>query len=115
MPFGDRESDLDSIVQQAMGTLLCDQVMVTRGKDGLSFYKGGKCYMAPPLATKIIDTVGAGDAVLAISSLCVYSNCPPEMTAFLSAVSGALSTGILGNLDSIDKSSLTKFSIGGLK
>ena len=42
-----------------------------------------KFFEAPAYASKIIDKVGAGDALLSIFSLCIYSKIPIDLSLFL--------------------------------
>ena len=50
-----------------------------------------------------MDRVGAGDAVLCVTSLCVALGAPAEVTAFLGNVVGAEAVAILGNQRSIER------------
>ena len=84
-------------------------VMVTTGKVGAYAYrKDGSIQWAPAFAKSITDRVGAGDAVLAITSLFVYLNAPSELIVFIANVVGSEAVGIMGNKQSINKVSLCK-------
>ncbi len=115
LPFGDKEKDLDKIAESLKKQMQNNNIMITRGKDGLSLYYDNKLYKAPPLASKIVDTVGAGDAVLSLSTLCQYIKLDPELTAYISSCSGAVAAGILGNEQSVSKGRLITFMTGPLK
>lgn len=84
-------------------------VMITAGNNGTyTCQQGGDIQQAPAFASKIVDRVGAGDAVLAITSLCAYQNAPAEVIAFVGNVVGAEAVGIMGNQRPIEKIPLMK-------
>jgi rfaE bifunctional protein kinase chain/domain len=103
----DRTSELTLLVEKLASTMGCRLVMVTRGKHGSLLYgpKSGfsRC---PAFAVKVVDRVGAGDSVLAISSLCAASRLPADMTGFVSNMVGAQAVTIVGNRSPIDKKGL---------
>jgi sugar/nucleoside kinase (ribokinase family) len=57
----------------------------------------------PAFATQVVDRVGAGDAVLSLTSLCVAANAPAEIVAFVGNVVGAEAVTIMGNQRSIER------------
>jgi sugar/nucleoside kinase (ribokinase family) len=57
----------------------------------------------PAFATQIVDRVGAGDAVLCVTTLAVAMQAPAEVVNFLGNVVGAEAVTILGNQRSIDR------------
>ena len=86
------------------------KIMITAGKTGAYAWNKAESDVAkvPALATSVVDRVGSGDAVLAITSLYAYFNAPSEITAFVGNVVGAEAVGIMGNQRSIEKTSLMK-------
>jgi rfaE bifunctional protein nucleotidyltransferase chain/domain len=84
-------------------------VMVTTGKNGAYICKKTEStYNVPAFTTNVVDRVGAGDAVLAITSLLVYLSAPAELTAFVGNLVGAEAVGIIGNKGHIQKKLLMK-------
>ena len=89
----------------------CDYktVMITNGRAGaLSCKKNESIVEVPAFATQVVDRIGAGDAVLAITSLLSYQNAPAELIAFVGNVVGAEAVGIMGNKRYIEKIPLMK-------
>lgn len=85
------------------------QAMITMGKIGAYTCKQGEDISeVPAFATNVIDRVGAGDAVLAITSLFAYQNAPSEITAFVGNVVGAEAVNIMGHKRFIEKVPLMK-------
>ena len=88
---------------------LYKNILITLGKQCAHSYKSGESvYEVPAFATSIKDRVGAGDAVLAITSLCVVQNAPAELVAFIGNIVGAEAVNIMGNKSYIEKVPLMK-------
>jgi rfaE bifunctional protein kinase chain/domain/rfaE bifunctional protein nucleotidyltransferase chain/domain len=92
------------MVRNVADRLKCPRVMMTQGKFGSLFYTAPDRYChVPAFATSVVDRVGAGDAVLCITSLCVAMNAPAEIAAFVGNVVGAEAVTIMGNQRSIER------------
>ena len=84
-------------------------VIITHGRKGsYSYSRDEGIYEVPAFAVNIKDRVGAGDAVLAITSLCAVQNAPAEVVAFIGNVVGAEAVTIMGNKSFIEKVPLMK-------
>lgn len=78
--------------------------MVTSGKSGADICKKGENIVnIPTFATNIVDRIGAGDAVLSISSLFAYQNAPSDLIAFIGNIAGTQAVNIMGNKNAIDR------------
>lgn len=94
----------------------CPRFTVTMGKDGSLHYDAVTGFThAPAVASRVLDRVGAGDAVLAVTSLLVKLDAPPDITAFVGNVAGAHLVAELGNRSSMDRVSLSKHITALLK
>lgn len=113
LPFADRYKNREEIINNLSKVIECEAVMMSMGKEGLVL-KSDNFYYVPALATKIIDAVGAGDAVLSMASLCSYLKLPPLAAVFLSSVMGALATQIVCNMEPVRKRKFIKFIKGTL-
>jgi sugar/nucleoside kinase (ribokinase family) len=71
--------------------------------------------VTPALATSVKDRVGAGDAVLAVTSLFVAQNAPIDMVGFVGNVVGSQAVNIMGNKSFIEKIPLMKHLVHLLK
>lgn len=79
-------------------------VMITGGKDGVHICRVGESSVTvPAFATSVIDRVGAGDAVLALSSLFAYQNAPSELIGFIGNLAGSEAVNIMGNKSAINR------------
>jgi rfaE bifunctional protein kinase chain/domain len=111
-----RREDLHRIIEQVAEKLQCQYVMVTRGQQGMLCYSKEDGFVhAPALASHFADRVGAGDAVFAITSLCMAQDAPAEIMAVIGNTVGAMSVGTVGNRTPIDRTALTRSIISFLK
>ena len=112
----DRESnDRDKIMSMAE-RLVCERFTVTLGRRGsLHYEKGKEPIRAPAVAPKIVDLVGAGDSVLAITAGLVANGTPWEIVGFIGNAAGAEMVSDLGNRISLSKTNLSKHLITLLK
>lgn len=114
LPSGRRREALEVVVEDLRRQLSCHELMVTRGADGLILFDGELMYRAPAIATELIDTVGAGDAVLAVASLCRVARLDDALSVFLSACAGAVATSIVGNEEPVRRERLLEFATSAL-
>ena len=61
-----------------------------------------KSYFCPAFAKTLIDKVGAGDAMLSISSICLKLNFEPELALFLGSIAASSAVETVGNKETIN-------------
>ena len=94
-------------IAQLKGSVNCSKITVTLGSEGsMHFYNEGESITAPALAFRVVDRVGAGDAVLALTAPLVYAGVHWEIVAFVTNVVGAEVVGNLGTGDHLQRSGL---------
>jgi len=98
-----RHGDLAHLIHHLAGRLAAQRVMVTRGRSGVSYCDAGSIYSSPAFASQVVDRIGSGDAVLAITSVAAAAGAPPAIIAFLANVIGAQKVQIIGNRSSVDR------------
>jgi len=109
LDYRNRKEDIRSLVANLSSQLECPTVMVTLGKRGSAVYRPDEDYVeGPALALRVVDRVGAGDAVFAITSLCASKGMPLDLIGFLGNVVGAQAVNIVGNSSSIDRPAVFK-------
>ncbi len=100
-------SDIRNIALRTIDKLSCKNMIITRGKNGCLCYDSNDGFVeAPAFSVKMVDRIGAGDAVLSITAPLVASGAPMEVVGFLGNVVGAEACAIMGNKTSIEPSSL---------
>jgi cytidyltransferase-like protein len=88
----------------------CRKMTVTRGLKGCMILDNeGSFVQVPRFSQKVVDRVGAGDALFAVTSLAAFLNASCEIVGFLGNVAGSLAIEIMGNQNSIDHQSVTEF------
>lgn len=109
LPFGDNYGKLENLIEKLHAITHAGKIQITLGQQGSILYEKGKFYTAPAFASSVKDSVGAGDAVLSVTSLCAFSNTPPEVLPFIGNCVGALAVEIIGNEHPVYKKDLIKF------
>lgn len=104
-----RHDNLEVLIKDLSMRLGCKMVMVTQGKEGTLLYREGEGFICfPSLAGNVVDRLGAGDAVLAVSSLCARKGLPGDVLSLIANVVGAQAVKVLGNSDSINRVQVIK-------
>lgn len=105
-PYGEIPAMVDKVRQR----LHVPNLMVSLGPEGTLFFaEDGAVYRTPIFPAKVIDRVGAGDALFAITSPCVYRDCPPDILGLIANCVGAIAIEIVCNREPIDPVTLKKF------
>lgn len=108
-------NDRDKVLSLA-NHITCPRFTVTRGKSGTIHYDISKGFFeAPALATQVVDRVGAGDAVFAVTSLLVKAGAPWDIVGFVGNAAGAHSVADIGNRSPIERVALSKHLIALMK
>ena len=102
LPYSDKYGDLLKLIHTLSSDTTCNKINVTLGTNGILYYQDKKTYHTPVFQSKIVDTVGAGDAVLSISSLLAYKNTNPKLIPLIGNIIGSIAIGYMGNERSIN-------------
>lgn len=108
LPFGDKYGSLEMLINRLHEITSCPSVSITLGVKGAVFSDGKEFYYAPALNTTVVDSVGAGDAVLSVTSLMARAGAPPQIIPFVGNVVGSIAVNILGNERPVTKTEVTK-------
>lgn len=105
-----RSASYQSMLEEFAEKMSCPRYTVTLGNTGTVHYEknAGFC-TAPSLATKVVDRVGAGDAVLTVTGMLVSSGAPWAIVGLIGNAVGAVMVGDLGNRVAMDKGLLLKY------
>ena len=114
--FRQKHISVTDQIKQLINEFSFKNVVVTSGvKGSFSCKLGEEIYSIPAFATSVKDRVGAGDAVLAVTSLFVAQNAHPEIVGFIGNVVGSQAVNIMGNQSFIEKTPLMKHVVHLLK
>jgi rfaE bifunctional protein kinase chain/domain/rfaE bifunctional protein nucleotidyltransferase chain/domain len=102
--------DLREIVHEVSGQLGAERLMITRGEQGCLCYSRSEGFHEIPAFTgHVVDRVGAGDAVLAITALCAAQRAPIDVLGFIGNCVGSQAVGVVGNRSAIDGVALARY------
>jgi len=106
----ERFLDINAVIKKLSRALDTDYLIVTLGKKGsIGISKKNGINRTPILSSKVIDTVGAGDAFFAFTAPCFAQGMPLELVSFIGNVVGALAVQIVCNKKSVEKHELMEF------
>ena len=84
-------------------------VTVTKGKRGAICYDANEGFeYCPAFAKKIVDKVGAGDTLYALTSLAFSVNMPHDVALLLGSLATTETVAAVGNSRSLDKKTMFK-------
>lgn len=117
LAVGDKFSDIAIIASDKLPARVdCSRLIITQGKLGcISYERNVGTHRIPAFTNMVVDTVGAGDAFLAVTSPLVAAGVPMDVAAFIGNAAGAIKVGIVGHRRSIEKAPLVKFLTAILK
>ena len=106
-----RYDSLEGLAKKIAENLDAKYMAVTLGSQGafLLDRKVNTTHTTPVLSTKVLDRVGAGDAFLSLSSLCLGAGMPPEIGLFIGSAAAALDVQIVCNREPISPVNLYKY------
>jgi sugar/nucleoside kinase (ribokinase family) len=105
-----KQGNLQEMILNISRKLVCGRITVTCGKDGnICYSKDDGFVEVPAFAYHVVDRMGAGDAVLSLTSLCAAQGAPMEVVGFLGNAIGAQAVATLGHRTSIERVPLFKF------
>jgi cytidyltransferase-like protein len=88
----ERHLALDDLVTRSAQLLRCGSVSVTDGDHGVAVTHAGERFTLPSLSASVIDTIGCGDAYLALSSVALRLNMPARLIALAGSIGAAAMT-----------------------
>jgi rfaE bifunctional protein nucleotidyltransferase chain/domain len=102
--------DLRDIVREIADRMACERVVTTRGEQGCLCYSRDEGFCEIPAFTgRVVDRVGAGDAVLAVTALCAARKTPMDILGFIGSCVGAMAVAVVGNRDSVESVPLQRY------
>ena len=105
-----RIRDLREIAAGLGAKLSCRQLMITRGKSGSVCYDAlAGFHEVPALTTQVVDRVGAGDAVLGVTSLCAAQRAPIDVIGLIGNAVGAQAVATVGNQRPVARNELVRY------
>ena len=97
MATSERFGSIEILIKKDLKKIKAKTVAITYGANGTKIISSGKIYNVPALSSNPVDTLGAGDAFFAISSIYSLIDKEPENIAFIGNLSGSLKIQYLGH------------------
>ncbi len=92
------EEDFEQGLRELAGSVGCEQLVVTRGGDGISYYSRTEGYgHVPGVPVPVVDAVGAGDTVIAVLTLALAAGAKLNIAAHVANQAAALVVQHVGN------------------
>jgi rfaE bifunctional protein nucleotidyltransferase chain/domain len=111
LALSDRQSSMEHIAGVTLpGRIDCDRLIVTTGREGcVSYDRAAGTARIPAFTNTVVDTVGAGDAFLAVTAPLAAAGGDMEQIGFIGNAAGAIKVGILGHQRSVEKIPVLKY------
>ncbi len=109
LAFHDNKSPLPNLVRKLNSLMNCNKIAITLGKEGILYFDNGNFYQMPALAERVIDTIGAGDAVFSMTSMLALKNTEPDLIPYIGNCVGAIAVNTVGNRDPVSNDKLMGF------
>ncbi|WP_291494450.1 D-glycero-beta-D-manno-heptose-7-phosphate kinase [Desulfurella sp.] len=91
------DKDLKKAANIIIKNTKCKYLLVTQGENGMTlFSKDGLVYHEKALAKEVYDVTGAGDTVIAVSTMCFALGCEPTKAVKLSSIAASIVVGKRG-------------------
>ena len=113
----DRENSVEILMKQLSEIIQAKNLIVTSGNGGAKFFDSekNKYYHCPAFAVKIVDKIGAGDAMLALLSCSIKTGFDADLALFMGSLAAAQSVETIGNSTPVNKVQLLKTFSHALK
>ncbi|MDR0882740.1 MAG: PfkB family carbohydrate kinase [Candidatus Adiutrix sp.] len=115
LAFQNRQAPVLELMSNLFQKIDTKTILVTCGADGLKALTANDYVQTPALAAKVVDRVGAGDALFVATALAAYLKCPLELLGLIGNIAGARLVENVGNNTAINASGLKKALTAMLK
>ena len=106
----EKQGALEPLIKKLSQKLESVYIVVTRGSNGATLYNRemDQFFLFPAFASKVVDKIGAGDAMLALLSISLFNTGKETLSLLLGSLAAAQSVESIGNSISISKTTLLK-------
>lgn len=102
-----RSKDIETLMADVAERLDCQRILITRGREGaLCHHRGQGFCSIPSFTNRIVDRIGAGDALLAVTAICAAQNVSMDVMGFIGNAVGAQAVQTVGNRQVVSRESL---------
>lgn len=101
-------TDIKALSYELYKRLSLRTLVITCGKNGSVCWQDDVFSACPAFATKVVDRVGAGDTLMAITSICFAANLPVDLVLLLGNLAGAAMVSSMGTGMKLNKVNLLR-------
>jgi rfaE bifunctional protein nucleotidyltransferase chain/domain len=107
---GEKNLEMTEVINTHLPRLIdCRKFVVTQGRHGCTTYeRGGLVHSVPAFSPSVVDTMGAGDAVLAVAAPLAAVGASADLIGFVGNVVGGQKVNIVGHRQSVDRIAVQK-------
>jgi rfaE bifunctional protein kinase chain/domain len=106
----DKFSDIEKVAEKVLSAINGGSLIVTMGKKGsLGINRKREVNRTPIFSSKVIDTVGAGDAFFAYTAPCLALDMPLDLVSFIGNIVGNIAVQIVCNRRPVEKYEVLEF------
>lgn len=111
LALADKSADLVDIAASGIHKYIsADRLILTHGRNGCVVFDNGRGVVQVPAFTRrILDTMGAGDAFLAVTAPLAKVADDMELVGFIGNIVGSIKVGILGHREFVAKPMVLKY------
>lgn len=111
LAVADKDADLTDVARDLLRAKMdINRLILTHGRNGCVTYdRELGTHRVPAFSTRIVDTMGAGDAFLAVTAPLAAVAEDMEQVGFIGNVVGSIKVGIVGHRQAVDKASVLKY------
>lgn len=90
------DEDIETICHALASDLKCDNIIVTRGKDGLTYISHGKINNIKTMAKEVFDVTGAGDVMTSALGIALANGYDLESSCYIGTLASAIKVSKVG-------------------
>lgn len=106
----ERFENVEDVARKIARMVNTEYLVVTLGKRGsIGINRKNEINRTPIFSSKVVDTVGAGDAFFSFTAPCLALKMPLNLASFIGNAVGALAVQIIGNKKPVEKYELLEF------
>ena len=106
--YRNRSDTVNSLIKNLSERVRSDNILITQGKKGSLAFNNDEFVSCPAYALNVVDRIGAGDTLLAITSLCFSIGIPTDLTLFIGNLAAAEMVASVGTGMRLSKTNLLK-------
>tara|TARA_B110000483_G_scaffold229520_1_gene293629 strand:- start:554 stop:2077 length:1524 start_codon:yes stop_codon:yes gene_type:complete len=106
--YRNRNDTLEHLVRDLSKRINSDSILITRGNKGSVCFDNFEFTYCPAYAINVVDRVGAGDTLFAITALCLKAQLPKDLTLLIGNLAAAEMVASIGTGMKLNKVTLLK-------